>query len=258
MNFPRHDADRPIATEDIAGRQPPYWIFFLYGFVAIAVLLIMAISIEADISFGIFTRDPMAVAEGKPYFGLLSNVGILFWCAATTLCFFISSLIQDAASQPSRRFFIMSGLFTLLLLLDDLFLLHEDVLPHSLGIRQRYVLLLYLLLALLYLVSYWKVIFSKHPVVMTVALALFALSLTEDALALAPERWRYLLEDGAKLFGIVSWFNYFVLVCREEVQRCIVNSPKFSPAQTTHPSRPGRTSTKKRSLPSPLSSVPDG
>lgn len=206
-----------------AGWLSRYWMQLLYVFAALLVLVLVAIGLVANIPFGVFTQDPMALAKGKFYFGLLSNVGILFWCAAATLCFFVSTFVQGSDRQPSRRFFLMSGLFTLILLLDDLFLLHETVLPWLLGIRQRYVLLVYLALTLLYLARYWKTIRRHYPIIMAVALALFGLSLLEDVLALAPERWHYLLEDGAKLFGIITWFNYFVLICREEVQRCIIS-----------------------------------
>ena len=225
MNFLRYHPDRQPVTNAAVGQSSRSWNFQLYGGMALLILLLLAIAGSAGMSFGVFTQDPMALAQGEPYFGLLSNVGILFWSAAATVCFFVASLGQKIERQPSRHFFILSGLFTLLLLLDDLFLLHEAVLPRLLGIRQRYVLLIYLLLALLYLANYGKVILSSHPLLMAGALALFGLSLAEDLLALAPEGWHYLLEDGAKLFGIISWFNYFALVCRKEVKRCIFSSP---------------------------------
>lgn len=226
MSFPPYQPDQPIAAAAPAGHLPFAWTVLLYGCAGLLILVLLVIAGRTEISFGVFTQDPMTLAKGEPYFGLLSNIGILFWCASATLCFFVSGLIPEAAPSPARRFLIVSGLVTLVLLFDDLFQLHEAVLPQVLGLRQRHVLLAYLLLALFYLISYWQILLRRYRLSIVAALALFALSLGEDALALAPERWHYLLEDGAKLFGIISWFNYFVLVCREEVQRCIGKSSR--------------------------------
>lgn len=217
LSFP----ERVLAVYAPAGRMRRYWHLALYGGTALLLLVLLTIARRADMSFGVFTQDPLALTKGKPYFGLLSNIGILFWCATTTACLFVSTLVQK-----NRRFFIMSGLFTLLLLLDDLFLLHEEVLPQGFGIRQRYVLLVYLMITLLYLTGFRIFIRRHYPAIIIGALAFFGLSLAEDLLFLAPEDWHYLVEDGAKLFGIITWFNYFLLVCREEVTPCTCRHPR--------------------------------
>lgn len=203
------------------GRTTPRWSLLLHlsGWLLVAGLF--AIAWDHAIPFGNFTRDPMSLANAAPYFGLLSNIGILFWCAAATLCFFLSSLAPTTGGDLSRRFFLCSGLLSLLLLLDDFFQLHEVVLPSLLGIRQRYVLLFYLLLAATFRASFRETIRRHHPLLLALALAFFAVSLGEDIFALAAEPCHYLVEDGAKFFGIICWFNYFALICREEVSRCI-------------------------------------
>ena len=105
----------------------------------------------------------------------------------------------------------------MLLLLDDLFMLHESVYPNMIGIRQRYVVLTYMLLTLAYLVRFRKKIFTRHSTKLITAFGFFVVSLAADVLPISSDQWQYFFEDGAKLMGVVSWFNYFLHVCSEEI-----------------------------------------
>ena len=205
-------------------------LVWIYPVVAGLVLVLFAGEARYGIPFSFFTQDPLVVAKGRAYFGLLSNLGILCWCAAATVCLFTWVLLKSSAHARNAGFFLFSGILTLMLTLDDLFQLHEEVFPNLLGIRQRYVLLCYLLLTAAYLVIYRRKILSRHAVFMVAALAMFTLSVAEDATSIAlimhnSLSLHYLVEDGSKLFGIISWFVYFVSVSSEEIRLCIDNNP---------------------------------
>jgi hypothetical protein len=59
----------------------------------VVLLIIVVVSIVTKIPIGAFTRDMAALAEIKPYMGLLSNLGMLLWASAAAICFFASAFL---------------------------------------------------------------------------------------------------------------------------------------------------------------------
>ena len=124
----------------------------IYSPTVFALLLLVAVSRRTGIPIAHFTRDTVAVAEAPVYTGLFSNIGILFWCSTAAISLFSSNISGRGSKQGDFSVFLLvSGLLTSLLLLDDLFLLHEEILPEHLHIPQKLVFLGYGLVMLLYL-----------------------------------------------------------------------------------------------------------
>ena len=120
------------------------------------------------------------------------------------------------------RFFLASGLFTLLLLLDDAFMLHERVLPVELGIRERYVKIAYLVIAAVFFTSFFKILIGNGFVLLAAAGACFSAGFLFDswkvttALGIAQsDPVLYLYEDGAKFLGIALWLAYLSKIATE-------------------------------------------
>lgn len=201
-------------------------LVWLYPVFAIGVLLLFVSGERAGIPFSIFTQDPMVVAKGRIYYGFLSNLGILFWCAAASICLFAWAVLKRSSATGLSGFFLFSGLLSALLMLDDLFQLHEGIFPVYLGIRQRYVLIAYMVLTVGYLIAYRRVILENYTLFMFAALGFFGLSVAEDVTELvagvsSSSSWHYLVEDGFKFFGIISWFAFFASLARREIWSCI-------------------------------------
>src|SRR5262245_5975768 len=75
-------------------------------------------------------KDPSEVMQFSPYIGMLSNWGVVLWMAAATICLFSSVLLkQQKASNSTLTFIAVSGGLSLLLGLDNLFLLHDRLFP---------------------------------------------------------------------------------------------------------------------------------
>ena len=51
-----------------------------------------------------FTRDPLSIVGAPVYIGILSNLGILFWAAGATICFF--RLLLLVTSSIRAKLFI--------------------------------------------------------------------------------------------------------------------------------------------------------
>lgn len=232
---------KDVATENLFGESARLagvrsgrtfwrsWNFMLYLTVTLTLLILFLVCHVTNTPFAIITRDPLAVTDGQPYFGLLSNIGILFWCAATVICSFSWFVTRHTSQPETKKFLLCSGALTMLLLMDDLFMLHETVFPEMMGIRQRYVILTYMLLTLAWLVRFRKTILaSRYIPLLLIAFGFFVISLISDlpSVFVDGEYWHHLFEDGAKLIGIVSWFNYFLHVCTQAVtQHCMLKQP---------------------------------
>lgn len=178
------------------------------------LLLTSLLSIGTEIPVGNFTRDPAYLADIHPFFGFISNVGILFWCSATVICLMGWRLLsRESKDQQQAHFFFFSAIYTALLMFDDLFLFHEMVFPGYLGIGEKITVSAYgiILVAGLY---YFKTEILNTPYqYLILALVFFALSvgvdIIQDSLETVMGKWRILIEDGFKLLGIFAWLSYF-------------------------------------------------
>lgn len=178
-----------------------------------------------------FFKDTNVIAGQPFYFGAMSNIGIIFWCATASICL-LSSLILHTVSRVKvkKQFLFYAGFFTLFLMLDDLFLIHEEVFPNYLGLSDSILYLAYGVISLVWLLNYRKIISQTDYSFLLISFFLFAGSLVVDILddsgflfILNPnlDGFYYFLEDGFKLLGITGWFSYFVLVCHSTLVKLI-------------------------------------
>lgn len=173
--------------------------------------------------------DPAKIAGWPFYLGMVTKFGILLWCATAAICLFTSLYLKPLSlSLKHQRFLLYAGVITTVLMLDDSFQFHEEVFPTYFGIPEKMVYLAYVIMVALYLVKFHKIIWnSRYLVFLGFAFVCFALSILLDMRAIIDlvergliyDRDRDLLENGFKLFGIVSWFTYFSLTCKEQLQQ---------------------------------------
>jgi len=141
--------------------------------------------------------------------------------------FFCGVLLAKIKPRELSSFYFTSGAITSLLLIDDLFLIHEVVFPKHLKIPEELVFSVYAILIFLYLLKFKQTIQNTEFLPLIFAFAFFGLSVSVDSrLIPIPQSWlenqgQYLLEDGAKLIGIISWYIYFVRTCMTQVKQAI-------------------------------------
>jgi len=188
----------------------------LATFLLLAVLLI---SLYSDIPVSKFTRDPMAIAGGRPFYGLLSNIGVVMWSSSMALCFFSYSLLKAGNASRKVLYFVVSGgALSLILLLDDLFMLHEHFYPRYLGYGEKAVFLTYGFLLLIYVVVFFDRIFERSGFYLCCFVFFFALSVLVDRLPETFLPMHHIFEDGSKLLGITSWLGFHSSACYHEIQ----------------------------------------
>jgi hypothetical protein len=209
-----------------------YWLYLP----ATACLLITAfVSHFGDIPIANLTRDPAAVTESSPLHGILSNIGALLWCAAASICYFSCRLIRAEAGGKQVFWFLFYGAtLTVILLLDDFFMLHDWVFPEYLDIYEKKIFAVYSVLLLAYVTKFRRVILETNYLLLLAALVFFAFSIVTDRLPQTVLPMHHIFEDGTKFLGIVSWLGYFSSVSYISVSSCLRKSPARVP-----PGQPG-------------------
>lgn len=193
--------------------------------------LMGAIALQPFFSVGDLTRDPAAIALHPPYFGVISNLGILLWSASAAVCFLSGVLLKllRPARPDLRFFFTVFAVLSTVLCLDDTFLLHEAILPNRLPlvkIPEPVVIMAYGLALVGSVVYFRKLLFKNQPLLFGLIVLLFAVSVGFDLLLppdLLSEDTVYLIEDGVKLLAIFLWLAYFV-----RASLCYVVPPQFA------------------------------
>ncbi len=152
-------------------------------------------------------RDQSASLEAHRFIGLFSQIGILIWSLGAG-----SLLLACLVAARAKAFLKYSLVLTILLLLDDAFLIHELAGERVGGLGETAVYVLYGLLVLLYLIRFYRVILQSHFLLLVLALGAFGGSVTVDSIpelgTLVDRDLLFLIEDGCKMMGIVFWTTY--------------------------------------------------
>ena len=182
----------------------------------LGLLLLPVISILTTRPIAEFTRDPSAVLKTSPLIGLVSNLGVLLWCASTVIALFSALVLRRSQTQPRTVLFLLSaGGFTMMLMLDDFFMGHE-ALSHR-GVPEEAVFLVYGLLFVAGLWLFRPIILASEYSLLIATCILLGLSVIVDVFQSDVEQilgqWRILFEDGFKFLGITGWLAWITLFC---------------------------------------------
>jgi hypothetical protein len=181
---------------------PP--ILFLIG---MAVL-----SSVKGVSFDKFSRDPLQILEAKPYIGVISNIGIIFWTATSAILFYSLKISYRQGRSGQQLYFLFwSGLLTTMMLFDDLLMLHDVIFPGYLSLDERVFYFFYCFSVVALVYFYRKIILRSDYVLFILAFGFLGGAVISDVLLTLGLKLtnEYLVEDGMKFLGIISWFAYF-------------------------------------------------
>jgi hypothetical protein len=174
----------------------------------VPVVALYALSNLKGIPLSTLTRDPAAINNTEAYVGALSNLGIVLWSGAAAICLLCALILRGRpAMREAYGFYLSLGLFTLLLAMDDLYLLHEDVIPRFLRASQSLVYAAYMVIFSGLLLRFARHILGARYLLFGMALFFLALSVVSDILLPASELESF-FEDSAKFLGICFWLAY--------------------------------------------------
>lgn len=157
-----------------------------------------------NIPYENLVRDPNAIADFPKYIGFISQFGIFLWFASVGICFmgyFLTRGIQSV-SQKSK-YLLYFGIFSLMLGLDDAYMLHEE-LAHR-GLYEEMFFGVYAVMLLVFILKFLKLFFQTHFILLILSGFCLASSIAVDKY----DHTLFLLDDSFKVSGIVFWFVYF-------------------------------------------------
>lgn len=141
-------------------------------------------------------RYPLGVA-------LISNLGYLLWMAAASIALFAAF---SFARGRMRGLLLSGGFFSLLLCLDDMFLLHDRY------ISANVLYLAYAVFAILILSRFRDLVLSSGGLAFLVSVLLLGGSLLIDqlqSLYMSEYETVQLFEEGFKFIGIACWLLFW-------------------------------------------------
>jgi hypothetical protein len=203
----------------------------LYAPVALVFLIAGLLSLVGPrMSVYYLTNDVTDIGDLPFYAGSISQLSLLLWAAtATSICLAYYYLRKFGFARPQiRRFLLLAGVFTTLLMLDDTYLIHEGVFPHYLHISEHVVSLAYLILGVAYVTFGWSEIVGGEYGLFFLALGLFLTSIVLDAIPssyyenyFGMERLETIIEEGSKMAGILTWLAFYARYTYRELARLI-------------------------------------
>ena len=198
---------RSRLTSQFRTITPVILIAYLVTF--LSLLIVIVISTAEDIALDTLTKDATETLNAPFYIGAFSNLGIMLWSGAAILCIFTAFQIKGLSFyKEDFQFLIISALLTIMLTLDDLFLVHEEVFPKYFNIPENAIILTYINLFIIFLILFRRKILSGEFLILGLAFFFIGMAKISDLLPL-PIKKDTFLEDAIKLFGIVSWFIYY-------------------------------------------------
>lgn len=189
---------------------------FIFWLHAVGLFFIAFIAVASALGWSDpyrWTADPVKLTTAQPYDGLLSNLGVLVWASATAICVFTAMTFWDAADRRLSRLVLGGGAVTFVLLCDDLFMGHDEVLPRVLGLTELVSTIVVALVPLTYLWFFRRVIYGTPWALLAVGVMYLAVMAGVDAIehdVALPGH--HLWEEGAKFLGILHWGGYLVLL----------------------------------------------
>lgn len=205
----------------------PVWALVIYTVTLVPVLfLLTAAWFQPFVPIGELMRDSLLVAEVSDdcchiYYGAISNIGVLLWAGATAVLFFtalVVALIGGLEHRHSIVQFALAGFLTMLLCIDDFFLVHDIILP-KLGYSETLAYMVYASFAAIYVWYARAEILGARWLMFLFSVGCLTLSVKIDVFMNYDNDLRLFIEDGAKLIGIAAWLSFHAEAAACTIQR---------------------------------------
>ncbi|MCP5027386.1 MAG: hypothetical protein GY929_13980 [Actinomycetia bacterium] len=195
-------------------------------------LLVLAFAgLQNQVPVSDLLNDPATVAGVMWYAGLISNLGAIGWTVAAAAAAGAAFVARVGGRPRSTITFLRGGaLVGAMLLVDDLFQVHQRLVPREVGLSKPIVLLIEVVLAGGWVISSYPELKRTRWHLLVMAGGAFFISLVVDQLISGPEAGaRILVEDGAKFLGVLAWALYFVRTAGDIVASIARRSAEVNP-----------------------------
>ncbi len=169
-----------------------------------------------NIKLSLVVRD-LAQTCGYPIgVGMISNIGILLWGAAASICLFTT--FSQEINSDSSKLLLLGGVFSGLLCIDDFFLLHDRY------VGPDFLNLTYLSISIFLLVRFRKILKRIGLFNLVISILFLGLSIFFDGVIQQIFNQSYdltqLIEEGFKFLGIACWLNFWCKASSHALKFC--------------------------------------
>lgn len=172
----------------------------------VVYVLALVLSGAAGIRTQLVIRDLAQTCDTALGVGFLSNLGYLLWIAAAAIALFTALSGMVPLRGRVQQLLLCGGGFSLLLCIDDMFLLHDRY------IGSTFLYSLYAVFALLILFRFRRQVQALGGGSFLLAVVLLGLSVVIDQLQdviPVPYARLQLVEEGSKFLGIATWLAFW-------------------------------------------------
>src|SRR5687767_581277 len=170
---------------------------------------LLAVGVDHPVAY--LTREPaVAALDGHcatecTYAGLLTNLGALLWATAAVSCL-VAAFVLEAPGERRSSPLLWAGVLLAVLLIDDLFAIHDRLFKPLISGGELLVFGAYGLGWGAYMATFHAHLRGFAWPLLVVAAGLFSISILVDLFYPG----HHLLEDGSKFIGIVTMTCFFV------------------------------------------------
>ncbi len=201
---------------------------YIFSLIALALgcLLIICcyfVAIKYEIPFIELTADPATIHSAHPFTGIISNLGIVLWTIAMSVSLLSGAILTTAGNTKKGKFLILIGMMTAILMLDDLFMMHDYLFVDF----EIVFYLIYAVFVAVLFIKYYRLILKNNYSFLVAAVIFLGLSVVLD-ITMENSGIQYLFEDGLKFLGILSW-TLFLINTSYTMLRESTSSPDLRP-----------------------------
>ena len=191
---------------------------------AIGFVGLTALSLQSAVPAESLLLDPSVVGGGLWYAGLVTSLTVLGWSVATVSLGFAAFACRVSGRTSASHATGAVAFIVGVLLLDDLFQLHTAVGPQLFG-GSKWALVSLEGAALAAWAVAWRREITRTRWELLVASAIgFAGSLGVDRFPLADDRWSLIVEDGAKVLGVLALATWSVSTAADLIRSGLTRS----------------------------------
>lgn len=171
----------------------------------------------------VLLRDPAAAFEFVPYAGLFSHLGVLAMTVSGAISMFAALVLPRGGRE--KQVLLSAGLLSLWLAVDDLFMLHEALLPRLIGLPEPATLGAYVALGLGLVWLIGPAVLTRRCLGLWASGGFLAAMLATDLTFEVATSASLLIEETAKVCGFLLWAAFWIAEARTALSGEIGRGP---------------------------------
>ncbi len=230
-------SDRRAKNDSLARSLWPLAVAWLA-----ALLLWIVVLVQEVVPVGELLLDKASDGAVPWYAGFISSLGILLWVMTVCACAATAFVAYHGNRTAATMAFRGAAVFFGFLLLDDLFLLHSDVIPTLVPLSKHAVILIEAGLGMIWLVPAWPEIRRTRWEMLASAGIGFGTSILVDVLLedAGSGTLVLVLEDGAKFLGGVALATWAIVTAADVIRSVTETSLQASQTALASETAPTR------------------